>query len=130
MSKISGRMKEVPDCQIEFIQTELAWAAGFFDGEGTITAFIDKAGKNYKYSVIKLQVRQVDKRPLERFIKAVGIKNNWIYGPYTRPGVGQRIYTIQFATFERVQACVAILWKYLSEPKKEQYKRALKEYYK
>src|SRR5579859_6411799 len=54
-------------------ENELYWAAGFFDGEGTI-GFYNGRGI--------IQVKQVDKEPLERFAKAIQIGK--VAGPYAQ----------------------------------------------
>lgn len=57
-------------------EIELAWAAGFFDGEGCF--HVRKQGGN-QYGSVKIS--QADPEVLERFRSAVGIGH--IYGPYT-----------------------------------------------
>lgn len=99
---------------------ELAWAAGFFDGEGTTGV---KTGKR---PAPQAHLSQTDKRPLERFQKAVfgcGI----ILGPYSRPQYPNRkpYWTWSVQNFEEVQAVVAALWTFLSEPKRDQARIAL-----
>ena len=53
---------------------EIAWAAGFFDGEGCFS-YIQKA----RY--VCLRIGQSELEPLERFREAVGLGK--IYGPYS-----------------------------------------------
>lgn len=100
--------------------TELAWAAGFFDGEGTTCNESRKT-----YYVIKLQVVQVERGPLERFNSAIGNLGT-IYGPYDRGN--KPISHLIVTGFERIQVAVAALWPYLCQPKKDQATLALTNY--
>jgi hypothetical protein len=95
---------------------ELAWAAGFFDGEGHIAAA--KHGRQLHFSV-----SQKDRRALDRFARAVGFGK--IYGPYGNGARGY-IYSYQAATHEKVQAVVGMLWRWLGPVKREQAAQALK----
>lgn len=98
--------------------TERAWAAGFFDGEGT-------AGATYgKY--LYLTVSQTETTTLERFRRAVGgiggiyaistkgRPANWKQGNYWRSG-----------KFEEVQIAICLLWEFLSQPKRDQIAAAV-----
>ena len=98
---------------------ELAWAAGFFDGEGC-TTFPLKSKDGRCYPV--LIVGQKDLRPLFRFQKALG-NIGTIYKPM-RNGISQW----RCANFEAVQHVICCLWKFLSEPKREQAIRVLQAY--
>lgn len=55
--------------------TEVAWAAGFFDGEGCVSLH-----DNRGYSILTLHVSQTELTILERFQHAIGDFGN-IYGP-------------------------------------------------
>lgn len=107
---------------------ELAWAAGFFDGEGNIRAkFTKVAGRTYCYP--GLSANQIDPQVLERFRCAVGglgkVTGPWDRARYAPNRQSQWCYEVW--SFERVQAVVAMLWKWLSPVKREQAKRALLE---
>lgn len=93
---------------------ELAWAAGFFDGEGS--AF-QMRGKKPGQVYLALQVSQKDKRPLERFSKALGIGR--VRGPYKSHN-GQSFWAV---SGKKAQVVIEQLWPYLSEPKREQITR-------
>src|SRR5687768_1818337 len=99
-------------------QEELAWAAGFFDGEGHIRCDEDKKGRRY----VQLSVAQVHTEVLEKFKRVVGDLGN-IYGPYqykNNPGNWQPRWKYSIGNFEGVQAIVGMLWKYLSPIKRRQ----------
>jgi len=60
------------------MSTELAWAAGFFDGEGNANFSAGKAGRNVVIQVLQAGVATPE--VLIRFQEAVGCGK--IYGPY------------------------------------------------
>lgn len=105
---------------------ELAWAAGFFDGEGS-TCITRHQPKNQHATatVILVSVKQTDREPLERFRAAVG-GIGVINGPYERNG-NKPYWTYKSSGYARVQAIVAALWRFLSTPKREQARCALTE---
>jgi hypothetical protein len=92
------------------METELAWAAGFFDGEGS--------SYTIKQKYVQLSVSQQDRRPLDRFAKAVGTGN--VRGPYTGKARPKPLY---FWTSAGTRATFVMtqLWPFLSDPKKEQF---------
>jgi hypothetical protein len=96
-------------------QSELAWAAGFFDGEGCTSA---------ARGIPIVAVTQAERATLERFQRAVGGIGK-IFGPYLKPcaksfTTRQPQYHYRAVRFEESQALIAMLWKYLSPPKRNQ----------
>lgn len=106
--------------------SELAWAAGLFDGEGS-TDHTSRPAKR-DYGRIRVTIGQ-DRDPevLHRFAAAVG--EGAVRGPYRyayRGGVRVK-YTYEV----RGEAAVRVLqrlWPYLSGPKREQALRAAESY--
>jgi hypothetical protein len=106
-------------------QSELAWAAGFFDGEG----YIGLAHQHWQGRCrrqMHAHVSQTDERPLWRFRHAVG------FGRITRrpdspkrPIHWKRQWRWDVSSFEHTQALMAMLWKFLSTPKREQARLAI-----
>lgn len=93
-------------------QTELAWAAGFFDGEGSFST-----NKGY----ITAHVTQADDLPiLKRFHRAVGIGR--IYGPYQRQARWKPFAKWQAIATHEVDELFRLLSPYLSPVKKRQYR--------
>lgn len=92
--------------------TELAWAAGFFDGEGCTT--------QCRWSPT-IYVSQNDREVLDRFQAAVGLGK--VRGPYRRskssykPESPRYIFHTSGATTAEV---LKLLWPFLSRVKKEQ----------
>jgi hypothetical protein len=107
---------------------ELAWAAGFFDGEGNIRVkrlrpTASREGDRLRgYAVIF--VPQIDPRVLERFRSAVHLGK--VMGPYAKSHK-QPQWHYEVYTFEKVQAVVALLWRWLSPVKRQQASEVLTE---
>lgn len=99
---------------------ELAWAAGFFDGEGSTTF----SGKNYPRIEIGQKPRNNELVPevLERFQKAMGMGNTRI----ERRKDGRVYFSIKIFGFEKCQAVIAFLWPWLSLVKRQQAIKILK----
>ena len=103
---------------------ELAWAAGFFDGEGHTTVYPDKG----KYLQIKIQIAQIDRQVLDRFQNAV-LGLGYINGPYySKQSNKKPEYRFCAGSFEHVQAIIAMLYGFLSPVKQEQCLQVLKRY--
>jgi hypothetical protein len=88
---------------------ELAWSAGFVDGEGSF--------HSGTYRPI-FGCPQVDPRVLERLQSSL-LGLGKIYGPYERVG-RKPIWRFQVTGTFQVQAVVALLWEFLSEIKRDQ----------
>jgi hypothetical protein len=89
--------------------TELAWCAGFFDGEGT-TSYLKKD----KWIGPRMSVSQKNIKPLERFQEAVG--HGKIYAHDQRSGLYQ--WTCQRK--DDVKIILEKLWPFLCDQKKDQ----------
>lgn len=101
-------------------ETELAWAAGFFDGEGTVSQ-TTASGTRRRYLI--LRIGHVDPRPLERFAAAVGVGR--VNGPYEQKGGGGKWsphYAWQVAG-SKAEFVFSQLVPFLSPAKVEQYDR-------
>lgn len=113
---------------------ELAWAAGFFDGEGSIGTSHSKRKRLYADGMrhtkaITIDVRQVDRRVLDRFQRAVMIGAvKGPYGPYRNPNQ-QPFYAYVTSGLENTQAVIGFLWPWLSPIKRTQAIRALTQFH-
>lgn len=104
--------------------TERAWAAGFFDGEGWVGVSRDK--RPGRRLGLQLSIEQVDPRPLERFKNAVGWSGQVSRRSTKRAPARQIIHRIHMG--ERATlSTISALWPYLSGPKREQFIRAATE---
>jgi hypothetical protein len=99
---------------------ELAWAAGFFDGEGCFS--FSPAGR-----YVCVSIGQTEREPLDRFQRAVQLGN--VLGPYDMRKndrwVRKPQYFYRANGYERVQAIAALLWFKLGLVKREQAIHAL-----
>ena len=91
---------------------ELAWAAGFFDGEGCVT--FGKQGS------LTLSISQTHPEVLVRFREAVGA--GVVRGPWHQPSKpnANTLYGYVCTSFEPCQHVYAQLWPFLSSVKKQQ----------
>lgn len=107
----------MPEAGRTLSREELAWAAGFFDGEGCTYAM----KRSDAYTRVALDVGQVNKDTLERFRAAVGGLGS-VVGPYSHRARPQSkpIYQYRASSFEDVQAVLAMLWAWLGPHKREQ----------
>jgi len=96
---------------------ELAWAAGFFDGEGCIRNNTSSSGTR-KYKHLQIQITQNNREPLDRFQKAIGG-----YGKIYQHRAGYFMYSL--ARLEQVDEILEKLWPYLCSPKRDQANRAI-----
>jgi hypothetical protein len=94
---------------------ELAWCAGFFDGEGSTFTQLH-LNKNHTGVQITFDVSQINPLLLYRFNEAIGG-----YGGLHRS-------QLRISNFEHVQYTMCLLWRWLGSIKKEQYKNATKKY--
>ena len=95
---------------------DLAWAAGFFDGEGT-TCATRHVGRTQRY--LKVSVTQIHRETLERFRESVGGLGA-IYGPYsTKSGVFDQ-FLWRVSGYEESQAAIAMMWPWLTPVKRQQ----------
>src|SRR4051812_35629251 len=114
-------MADAPEFNLN--REDLAWAAGFFDGEGTVRFKPDRrGGKNS--GTVAMSVHQVRREPLVRFQRALGGMGK-IGGPYPT-GRENPILSWYATGWKNSQAIVAMLWPFLSVPKREQAIAAFK----
>jgi hypothetical protein len=106
-----------------FDPLQIAWAAGFFDGEGSTIAYFPN--KSLRYLRVQATVPQSGRgavpEVLHRFQTAM-LGMGKILGPNE-----YGIYVWKTRGFEETQATIALLWRYLSPVKRAQASAALKE---
>jgi hypothetical protein len=104
-------------------QLELAWAAGFFDGEGS--TYLGTVSHRKDWNRLTLGVSQVELVPLERFRAAVGLGR--ITGPYLNGkyrGTAKPIWKWTCSGFP-AKAVLKLLWLHLTDVKRAQAQRAM-----
>lgn len=97
--------------------TERAWAAGFFDGEGWTSTMYARTSRHGRRRYVQVGVGQAEHSTLDRFAAAVGggsitegIRNEKPFWQWRVSGRGA--YDV-----------LARLWPFLSAPKREQFLR-------
>lgn len=96
-------------------ELELAWAAGFFDGEGSS---VRKNATGTNRAQVHLSINQKDRRVLDRFVVAVGHGRVW--ASHTR-----EMFTMAVYGEGPVIDVMTKLWPYLDEMKREQFRTAV-----
>ena len=91
-------------------ETDFAWAAGFFDGEGHV-----RYGSNKKPTSSSIQIAQKTTECLLRLQKIFGVGT--IGGPYHTK---HPCYFWYVTSTRDVDHILTKMWPYLSEPKKKQ----------
>lgn len=118
-----------PDGSASFVPdpVEVAWAAGFFDGEGTtcITRYQPK-NQSSPAAVLTLGVTQADPEPLERFRRAVG-GFGVVNGPYLYKNGNQKKpqWRYRVSGLARVEYVYGLIAPHLCSPKREQATAAI-----
>lgn len=114
--------------------TELAWAAGFFDGEGCAhiawTTVSKRTGKTLAYPQVSIsQSGESGKEILERFNDAVGGIGR-LYGPW-KPAKNQKQirFQLEFSGIAKTEAVYNKLSPYLCNPKHLQFLKTIDAYY-
>lgn len=104
---------------------DLAWAAGFFDGEGC-TYLQRSNGTRSQFSKTYLSpsitINQKNHEVLEKFNQVTGS-----YGKFYFSEIKNQ-YNLRFSSFEKTQYIICLLWPWLGTLKRDQYRRILKEY--
>lgn len=113
---------------ITWNREDLAWAAGFFDGEGSTGCNWQKNHPNgNRYRYLRMQVDQVEPTTLQRLQSILGGK---LTGPYSPRNINHSPHWHWVITsFEEVQFTVCRLWPWLSKPKRNQIKIAVKNFH-
>jgi len=104
---------------------ELAWAAGFFDGEGSVHIAYSckrKDGSFRHYPQVSLgQSGVLAPEVLNRFQRAIGMIGK-LYGPF-KPAKNQKQvrFLLEFSGFAKTQAIMAMLWSWLGTVKRNKF---------
>lgn len=104
---------------------DVAWAAGFLDGEGTY-AYGQYSSRGRLYRKLKISCAQVPREPLDKLQALFGGKVYGPYGPYK--GNRQPYYQWHMEGHLRVQAAIAAMHSFMTQPKRDQAEQALRDY--
>lgn len=97
----------------------LAWCAGFFDGEGCFST--SKATTRHPNRYARVNISQVNREVLDKFRSTVGV--GVVRGPYDRPN--QPMFSYNLSNWPEIQHLICVLWPWLGEVKKEQALRVI-----
>jgi hypothetical protein len=101
---------------------ELAWSAGFFDGEGCVGL----RRRPRCVAQLQISISQCDRRVLDRFAAAVG--GGRVYGPHTPAGATPNQnprYQYVATGASLVPSIMDAIYPWLSAVKREQYERTM-----
>lgn len=108
-------------------ETDRAWAAGFFDGEGSISISVCPGRRGtLRARYIRADCNQIHPEVLERFLAAVQVGT--VAGPYPNRQGGRDRWHYRAHGLERVELLYETLWPYLGSVKKEQAIAKIAEY--
>jgi hypothetical protein len=108
---------------------DLAWLAGFWDGEGCVSSLNTNSARNYPVFALS-QAGREGLELCERVARVAGIDAS-ISGPVIPKGGNQRQpqWKVRISGYERVQALLAMCWPWLSRTKREQAVKALRAFH-
>jgi hypothetical protein len=101
---------------------QLAWAAGLFEGEGWIVVRPKRTRGELRHRA-QLGLQSADVDVVRHFASVVGVGN--VGGPYGHEGY-KPSWLWQTASFEYVQATIAMLWPWLGERRRGRAKEVLR----
>lgn len=105
--------------------TDLAWLAGFIDGEGHFGGRETKGKVNAYYITCYLSISQKDPQLLYKVQRIVGAGS--VNGPYL---IQTRftIYSYRYTGYKNLRLLLPQIWPYLGIPKKQQANAVLRKY--
>lgn len=104
------------------LDTELAWSAGFLDGEGNFRCGVTHRSNGYTQTFLRIQAQQVHREPLDRLARAIGGRVTGPYGPYATQKYPAYAWTI--SGYNEAKRAIMSLLPYLSPIKWDQAMKA------
>ncbi len=104
---------------------QLAWAAGFFDGEGS--TYLGHHGKQ-RYPTPCADVSQIHAEVLHRFLEAVGGIGSVRVRPDKHESRRHQMWSYQTRNWRDTQTILTLLWPYLASQKREQAARVFRAF--
>lgn len=120
----------LPARPVKIDRERLAWAAGLFEGEGTVIAIAGAHDRAYPVlSVAQSGTAAYPPSVLVRFREVMG-DMGYVVGPFIDPtGVRKPKWNYRASGFEIVQTIVALMWAWLGDVKREQAAAAFAAYH-
>ena len=106
---------------------ELAWAAGFFEGEGHVGFKSNEPRKGVIYPSVRASVGQVAREPIDRFQRAVG--GGTVRPSYTQRSNGGEMWYWQSHARNVIHQVCWLLWPWLGDVKRKQFHAAFEAYH-
>jgi hypothetical protein len=106
MGKRGNVRSRAKNTVVRTFDPEVSWAAGFFEGEGTIT---ESSGR------LVVRLNNTDPEPVYRFAGIVGFGE--VYGPYQyagRDGFRRKPFWVSLAEEYEALEVLELLWPWLS----------------
>jgi len=103
-------------------ETDIAWAAGFFDGEGSIA--IQRPTARFARSY-HLSIEQKDWEPIERFLHIFGGSPGRRDSSYTNVGVRRNCFVWRSSDMAHSRWVMAQIYPYLTERRQKKWADAL-----
>lgn len=104
------------------VETELAWAAGIWDGEGCTSLM--RSRPNAKPTIRMSVSQKYSAHVIQRFYEAVGRRGKLTTRTRNKGPEGT-IYIWRTNSQQVIEQVIELLWPYLSQPKRDQYIRCL-----
>lgn len=101
-----------------FNREELAWAAGFWDGEGCATY-------SHRENVPRATLSQKEPQLLHRLVDALQLRHRLKTAVYESHGKSSACYSVQVLGYENVQFVACVLWPWLGPHKRRQFAQVL-----
>jgi hypothetical protein len=103
-------------------KSEIAWAAGLYEGEGNLgqqNYYKDRKGKRCVRHTPQFQLRvfMTDREPVEKFQQVFG---GGLASPKLRRGYNRIMYGVTIWKLPEIQKAVIAMWPYLSSRRREQ----------
>lgn len=103
--------------------SEIAWAAGLFDGEGTIFAS-DQLRHKRAHVRLHAAIAMTDEETVRRFHAAVGV--GYVHGPYRAKKKNWKPKWVWRGGRDKdIRTTLRLLWPWLGTAKRQQAERAL-----
>ena len=106
---------------------DIAWSAGFFDGEGCTYLHRSQRQGSRVTKLLKIEIAQTSVETLEKFHKATN-RLGRINGPYKGKGINRKPYWHYAACGRKAVLIMETLWPALGQVKKDQFLLCKKEY--
>jgi hypothetical protein len=105
---------------------DLAWLAGFWDGEGCCSSLNTR--NTHHYPVFSLSQAGPENEALCRRVARIAGGPACVSGPYVQRNHWNPQWKVRISGREQVQAMVAACWPWLSQTKRDQATRVLTDY--